>query len=90
MKTQARFILADNRGQVYECFNREHKCRIEIKVNPESCSGVVTWYWEDNPIPLTDAIEALNDYFRARHAEYVTWAQKHNLEADLPLYSVSA
>ena len=84
MKTQARFILADNQGQLYECYNRDHKCRIEIK------DGIVTRYWRDNPIPLTEAVEALNDYFRARHAEYVTWSQRNNLDADLPLYSVSA
>lgn len=84
MKTYATFILADNRGQVYEVRNRDQACRIEFK------DGKATRYWEGNPIPLADAIEAVNDYRRAQYADYLVWAQKNGLNADQPIALVSA
>ena len=84
MKTYATFVLADNRGQVYEVRNRDHACRIEFSHNK------VTRYWEGNPISLADAIEAVNDYRRAKYADYLTWAKKNGLDADQPIELVSA
>jgi hypothetical protein len=84
MKTWAKFILCDNAGHVYEVRTRDHACRIEIK------DGKVTRYWHENPIPLTAAVEAVNEYRRAQYDDYRTWAAKNGLNADLPIVLVSA
>lgn len=84
MKTYATFVLADSRGQVYEVRNRAHACRIEFSHDK------VTRYWEGNPIPLAEAVEAVNDYRRAQYADYQAWAQKNGLDADQPIALVSA
>ncbi len=84
MKTWAKFILGDSDGQIYEICTREHVCRIYVK------DGKVTRYWEGHPISLTAAVEAVNEYRRARYDEYRDWAAKNALDADLPLILVSA
>ena len=73
MKTWASFILSDSSGVVYECRNRDHKCRIEFS------KGKLTRYYEGNPISLVDAINAVNDLLLVRHKEYIDWCNKNGV-----------
>lgn len=84
MKTWASFILSDSAGVVYECRNRAHSCRIEFS------NGKLTRWYDGNPIPLDEAIKAVNDVLLARHAEYLDWCAKNGVSDIMPFEPYSA
>jgi len=84
MNTCASFILCDQTGVVYECRNRDHRCRIEFK------NGKVTRYYEGNPIPLVDALQAVNAVLEERHKEYVDWCKRNNIAEIEPFIEYTA
>lgn len=84
MKTWASFILSDSSGVVYECRNRDHKCRIEFS------KGKLTRWFPGNPIALDDAINAVNEVLLARHEEYLDWCAKNGVSNVMPFEPYSA